>query len=64
MKAGLDGCAVECLKSSDTSVIEWLIWLLNVFLVINMVSVDWESACIVPLYKGKSESISVLVLGL
>ena len=27
--AGLGGCAVECLKSGSTSVIEWLVRLLN-----------------------------------
>ena len=29
--AGLDGCAVECLKSVSTSVIEWLVRFINMF---------------------------------
>ena len=44
-------CAAECLKSGSTSVIEWLVRLLNVWFVTSMVGVDWTSVCVVPLYK-------------
>ena len=53
--AGLDGCAVECLKSDCASVIEGLIGLLNVCFVTSMVPVDWMSVCVVSLYKGKGD---------
>ena len=53
--AGLDGCAVECLKKGGASVIEWLVRLLNVCFLTSLVPSDWTSACIVPLYKGKGE---------
>ena len=59
MKAGkaarLDACAVECLKSGSTSVIEWLVKLFNVCFVTSMVPVDWTSVCVVPLYKGRND---------
>ena len=42
--AGLDGCAVQCLKSDDTNVTECLVTLL-MCVVTSMVSVDWTSAC-------------------
>ena len=49
--AGMDRCAIECLKSSSTSVIEWLVRLLNGCFMTSLVLVDWMSACVVPLYK-------------
>ena len=52
---GLDGCAVECLKKGGEAVIEWLVRLLNVCFVAGRVPVDWCSACVVPLYKGKGD---------
>ena len=52
---GLDGRAVECLKSGSTSVIEWLVRLVNVCYVSSMVPVAWRSAYVVPLYKGKGD---------
>jgi len=52
---GLDGCAAECLKKGGVAVIEWLVRLLNVCFVSGVVPVDWCSACVVPLYKGKGD---------
>ena len=52
---GLDGCAVEFLKKGGDSVVEWLVRLFNVCFVAGMVPVDWCSACVVPLYKGKGD---------
>ena len=51
--AGLDGCAVKCLKSGSTSVIKWLVRLLNVCFVTSLVPINWTCACVVPLYKVK-----------
>ena len=53
--AGMDECAVECLKGGGVTVVEWLVRLLNVCFVIGMVPLDWASACVVPLYKGKGD---------
>ena len=48
---GLDGCAIECLNSGSTSVIKWLVKLLNVYFVTSMVLVDLINSCVAPLYK-------------
>ena len=53
--AGMDGCAVECLKAAGESGIEWLVRLLNICFVAGAVPLDWASACVVPLYKGKGD---------
>ncbi len=53
--AGLDGCAAECLKSGRTTVVEWLVRLLYVCFLSSMMPIDWTSACVVPLYKGKGD---------
>ena len=53
--AGLDGCAVEAVKNGGASLIEWLVRLLNVCFLAGCVPLDWRSACIVPLYKGKGD---------
>ncbi|MCP4254321.1 MAG: hypothetical protein GY775_13120, partial [Candidatus Scalindua sp.] len=53
--AGLDGCEVECLKKGGVSVVEWLCRLFNVCFMTGVVPIDWCSACIVPLYKGKGD---------
>ena len=52
---GLDGCVGECLKAGGASIVEWLVRLLNVCFVTSVVPLDWMSACIVPLYKGKGD---------
>lgn len=52
---GLDGCVVECLKCGGVKIIEWLVRVLNVCFESGIVPVDWVSACIVPLYKGKGD---------
>lgn len=59
--AGLDGCAVPCLKSKAT-VIDWLLRLLNVCSVSSILSVDWVTACVVPLYKGNRVSLTIVAL--
>ena len=51
--AGLDGCAVECLKSGGTSVIEWLVRLLNVYFVTSRLEECMCSSLIQ--YKGKCD---------
>ena len=53
--AGLDGCAAECVKNGGVTVVEWLLRLLNVCFLSSMVPIDWASACVVPLYKGKGD---------
>ena len=52
---GLDGFAVECLKSGDASMIEGLVELLNVRFMSSMLSIGWASECVVSLYKGKGD---------
>jgi len=51
--AGLDGCAVECVKSGGATVVEWLVRLLNICFMSSLVPIDWASACVIPLYKRK-----------
>ncbi len=53
--AGLDGVAAECLKSGGAMVVEWLVRSLNVCFLSSMVPIDWTTACVVPLYKGKGD---------
>ncbi len=50
---GIDSCVVECLKSCRAMVTDGLIILVNIYFVSNIVVVDWESACVVSLYKCK-----------
>ena len=38
--ARFDGCAVECLTNGSTSVIKWLVRLLNVCFVTSILPVD------------------------
>ena len=52
---GLDGFPVECFKKCGTTVLEWLVRLVNVSFDMVIVPVDWRGTCIVPLYKGKDE---------
>lgn len=52
---GLDGCMVECLKKGGVVVVDWLVRLFNVCFDRGMVPLDWCSACVVPLYKGKGD---------
>ena len=52
---GLDGIATECLKKGGVTIVEWLVRLLNLCFVSGMVPIEWRSACIVPLYKGKGD---------
>ena len=52
---GVDGCRPEFLKKGGVSVIEWLVRLFNICMVAGVVPVEWCSACIVPLYKGKGD---------
>ena len=53
---GLDGFPVECLKKGGMAVLEWLVRLLNMSFDMQVVSMDWHVACIVPLYKGKGDN--------
>ena len=52
---GMDGIAAECIKNGGVAVVEWLVRLFNVCFVLRMAPLDWRSACIVPLYKGKGD---------
>ena len=54
---GMDGCAVESLKSGGVIVVRWLVRLFNVCFRENRVPEDWKIACVVPLYKGKGERL-------
>ena len=50
---GLDGFPVECVKKGGMAELEWLVRRLNLSFDMGVVPMDWCSACIVPLYKGK-----------
>ena len=52
---GLDGCCIDCLKSVCTSVLDWLIRLLNVCFITSLAPVDWTSVCVVSLYKDEGD---------
>ena len=52
---GLDGFPVECLKKGGMAVLEWLVRLLNLSFDMGVLPMDWRSACIVPLHKGKGD---------
>ena len=59
---------MECLKKGDMAVLEWIVRLLNLSFDIGVVPMDWQGACIAPLYKGKCEccnprGISLSVVG-
>ena len=54
---GMDGCAVESLKSGGVIVVRWLVRLFNVCFRENRGPEDWKIACVVPLYKGKGERL-------
>ena len=53
---GMDGIAAECIKKGGVSVVEWLVRLFSVCFVLGVAPLEWRSACIVPLYKGKGDS--------
>ena len=52
---GLYGFPVECLKKGGMAVLEWLVRLLNISFDMVVIPMDWRGACIVPMYKGKSD---------
>lgn len=52
---GVDDIAAEMLKGGGNAVIEWLLRLFNVCMNSGKVPLDWKSAIIVPIYKGKGE---------
>ena len=52
---GLDGIAAECLKKGGTALTEWMVRLVNYSFESGEVPMDWMSACVVPLYKGKGD---------
>ena len=52
---GLDGFPVECLKKVGMAVLEWFIRLLNASFDMGVLPMDWRSACIMPLEKGKGD---------
>ena len=45
----------EYLKSCGAMVTDGLVILLNICFASSIVPVDWVSACVVPLYKGKGD---------
>ena len=53
---GLDVFPVECLKKGGMAVLERQVRLLNLSFDMGVVPMDWRSACIVPLYKGKGDN--------
>lgn len=59
----LDGCAPECLKNGVATVDDWLATLLNVCFVMNMMSFDCISACLVPLHKCKGDKCDCICCG-
>ncbi len=51
--AGVDGCPGECLTKGGRTIVEWLVRLFNVYAREGSVPLEWRSACVVPLFKGK-----------
>ena len=52
---GLNEFPEDCLKKCGITVLEWLVRQLNVSYDMRVVPMEWRGACIVPLYKGKSD---------
>ena len=52
---GLDGCYVACFSKGRGAIMESLVRLLDVYFGEGSVPIDWRSACVVPLYKGKGD---------
>ena len=46
---------MEMLKEGGVTVLEWLVRVFNICFMLSVVPVDWVTACIVPLYKGKGD---------
>ncbi len=53
--AGMDGCPGECLTKGGRAIVEWLVRLFRVCFREGTVPLEWRSACVVPLYKGKGD---------
>ena len=52
---GVDGCVFEMLKKGGVAVEDWLLRLFNACWEQGQVPLEWKSALIVPLYKGKGD---------
>ena len=52
---GVDGVNPECLAKGGRVIVEWLVRLFNVCFMRGVVPLDWRSAVVVPLYKGKGD---------
>ena len=53
--AGKNEITVEIIKGGGDRVVGWIWWLFKMAFGNDIVSEDWISAVIVPLYKGKGE---------
>ncbi len=55
MAAGEDGCPGDCLTKYGKVIVEWLVRLFNVCFREGTVLLEWRSACVVLLCKGKGD---------
>ena len=55
--SGVDGVKAEYLKSGGKVCAEWMVRMLNVCLSSGSVPNEWKIGCIIPLYKGKGDSL-------
>jgi hypothetical protein len=53
--SGEDGITNEMLKRGGPAVVEWLVHLFNLCMVVGGAPLEWRSAIIVPLFKGKGD---------
>ena len=52
---GMDGVRMEMLRVGGVTVLEWLVRVFNMCFMLSIAPVDWVTACMVPLYKGKGD---------
>ena len=61
MKGGktscIDGIMVEMLENGGICIIHWLLRTFNKYMESGAVPENWNTACIVPVYKGKGERL-------
>ena len=54
----MDGIPIEWPKKGEVTIVELLVRLLNLYFVSGMLPIEWRSAYIVPLYKGKEDKVN------
>ena len=56
--SGVDGVKAEYLKNGGEVCADWMVRMLNVCLNTGSVPNEWKIGCIIPLYKGKGDSLA------